>query len=110
MRRAEPVTEADLKPVKESAPSSEAAKAKAPKTETATAKTEKAAPKEKSPPVTDGATNKKVAKTEPAKENAGSKSEPAKPAESRPCCMADKAHRPLNHLCVGRSNPATSPT
>src|ERR1700724_3255088 len=33
-----------------------------------------------------------------------------KPAESRPCCMADKAHRPLNHLCVGRSNPATSPT
>jgi murein DD-endopeptidase MepM/ murein hydrolase activator NlpD len=68
VRRAEPVTEADLKLVKESAPSSEAAKAKAPKTETATVKTEKAAPKEKSPPVTDGATNKKVAKEQPAKE------------------------------------------
>jgi murein DD-endopeptidase MepM/ murein hydrolase activator NlpD len=68
VRRAEPVTNATLKPVNESARGNEPAKAKAPKTDLVTIKTEKAAPKEKSPAVTDEATNKKVAKAEPSKE------------------------------------------
>jgi murein DD-endopeptidase MepM/ murein hydrolase activator NlpD len=87
VRRAEPVTDADLKPVKESAPSSVATKTKAPNAETATPKIEKAAPKEKSPPVTDEATNKKVAKAESGKEKtdkAAAPKEKSIPAKTRP--------------------------
>jgi murein DD-endopeptidase MepM/ murein hydrolase activator NlpD len=98
VRRAEPVTDADLKPVKESASSGEGVKTKAPKTETATVKTEKAAPKEKSAPVKtrpagddvatikvektaakDPATAKTVAKTDTTKE----KKEKAAPAKEK---------------------------
>lgn len=81
VRRAEPVTEADLKPAKEAAPSNESTKPKPPKTETATVKTEKTAPKEKAPAVTEEAAGKKTAKAEPVKEKsdkpAATKEKPA---------------------------------
>jgi murein DD-endopeptidase MepM/ murein hydrolase activator NlpD len=77
VRRAEPVTDADSKPAKESAPSSETAKPKAPKTDAATVKTEKTAPKEKSPAVTDDA-SKKTAKADTTKEKSD---KPAAPKE-----------------------------
>jgi murein DD-endopeptidase MepM/ murein hydrolase activator NlpD len=77
VRRAEPATDADSKPVKESAPSSEAAKPKGPKTETAPVKTEKTAPKEKSPVVSDDA-SKKTAKADAPKEKSD---KPAAPKE-----------------------------
>jgi murein DD-endopeptidase MepM/ murein hydrolase activator NlpD len=77
VRRAEPVTDADSKPAKESAPSNETTKPKTPKTDTATVKTEKAAPKEKSPAVTDDA-SKKTAKVDTTKEKSD---KPAAPKE-----------------------------
>jgi murein DD-endopeptidase MepM/ murein hydrolase activator NlpD len=87
VRRAEPVTDVDLKPVKESAPSTEVAKAKTAKTDTAAVKTEKTAPKEKSPAVTDEATKKKVAKVEPSKEKTDKIAPPKEksvPAKTQP--------------------------
>src|SRR5256886_17706119 len=49
VRRAEPVTDADVKPVKESASSNESAKPKAPKSDTGTVRTARAeTPNEKS--------------------------------------------------------------
>jgi murein DD-endopeptidase MepM/ murein hydrolase activator NlpD len=77
VRRAEPVTDGDSKPAKESAPSNETAKPKAPKPDTATVKTEKTAPKEKSPAVMDEA-SKKTAKVETTKEKSD---KPAAPKE-----------------------------
>jgi murein DD-endopeptidase MepM/ murein hydrolase activator NlpD len=83
VRRAEPVTDADSKPAKESATTSEPAKPKTAKTETATPKAEK-----KSPVVTDEAANKKIAKTEPPKEKtdkvAAAPKEKSAPAKTQP--------------------------
>lgn len=76
VRRAEPVTDADSKPAKESAPSNETAKPKAPKPDTVTVKTEKTALKEKSPAVTDDA-SKKTAKAEAPKQKPAVAKEPA---------------------------------
>jgi murein DD-endopeptidase MepM/ murein hydrolase activator NlpD len=67
VRRAEPVADADSKPPKEPTAVADATRKMAPKTETATIKSEKIAPKEKAPLVTDEAPTKKVAKTEQAK-------------------------------------------
>ena len=81
VRRAEPVTEADLKPAKDTASSAESTKPKPAKPETAAIKTEKTAPKEKAPAASDEATSKKTAKVEPAKEKsdkpAATKEKPA---------------------------------
>jgi murein DD-endopeptidase MepM/ murein hydrolase activator NlpD len=82
VRRAEPVTAADLKApaIKETGPSADAAKSKTPKADVATAKTEKAPSKEKA-----SATVKvETANTEPLKEKAEKtvavKEKPANPA------------------------------
>jgi murein DD-endopeptidase MepM/ murein hydrolase activator NlpD len=89
VRRAEPVTDADSMPARESAPSNETAKPKAPKPDTATVKTEKTAPKEKSPAVTDDA-SKKTAKAEAPKEK------------------SDKPAAPKEKPVVAKTNPAES--
>ncbi|PYJ90436.1 MAG: hypothetical protein DME70_00660 [Verrucomicrobia bacterium] len=68
VRRAEPVTDANLKPVKDPAPNVDAAKSKTAKTEPAAVKAEKSATKEKSPALIEEAASKKVAKTETPKE------------------------------------------
>lgn len=68
VRRAEPVTEANLKPAKETAASAESTKPKPAKTENAAVKTEKTAPKEKAPAATEEAASKRTAKDEPTKE------------------------------------------
>ncbi|MEY2576928.1 MAG: hypothetical protein QOF80_2415 [Verrucomicrobiota bacterium] len=89
VRRAEPVTEADSKPAKESAPSNETAKPKAPKADTTTVKTETTARKEKAPAVPDDA-SKKTAKAEAPKEK------------------SDKPAAPKEKPVVAKTNPADS--
>jgi len=110
VRRAEPVTDADLKPVKESAPSNEAAKPKAPKTDTGTAKTEKTAPKEKSPAVTDDA-SKKTAKAEAPKEKSD---KPAPPKEKPAVAKAPPAENNVATIKVEKpaapKDPAATKT
>lgn len=87
-RRAEPVTEPDSKPSKETVSTNETARPKA-KTETAAVKTEKTAPKEKAPPITDEATSKKTAKTEPAKEKSEKPAAPKEKAVTAKTPVAD---------------------
>jgi murein DD-endopeptidase MepM/ murein hydrolase activator NlpD len=124
VRRAEPVTDADLKPVKESAPSTEVAKAKTAKTDTAAVKTEKAAPKEKLPVVTDEATKRKVAKVEPSKEKTekiAAPKEKSVPTKAQPAAedlttikvekMAAKEPAPTNAVAkaeTAKAKPAPS--
>jgi murein DD-endopeptidase MepM/ murein hydrolase activator NlpD len=105
VRRAEPVTDADSKPVKESAPSNEAAKPKTPKAETAPVKTEKAAPKEKSPSVTEDA-SKKTAKVDAPKEKSD---KPAAPKEKPAVTKAPPAENNLATIKVEKPAATKDP-
>ena len=118
-RRAEPVTEANSKAPKESAPSSETAKPKAPKTETATVKTEKAAPKEKLPAAADDA-SRRTAKTETTKEKPAvakdsaatktvAKTEPAKEKKDKPAAVKEKSDSDLPVIKVEKATVAKEP-
>ena len=110
VRRAEPVTDTDSTPVKESAPSNESAKPKAPKTETAPVKTEKTAPKEKSPAVTDDA-SRKTAKAEAPKEKSD---KPAAPKEKPAVAKAPSAENNVATIKVEKpvatKDPAATKT
>jgi murein DD-endopeptidase MepM/ murein hydrolase activator NlpD len=122
VRRAEPVTDADLKPAKESAPGTEVAKPKAPKTDTGTVKTEKTAPKEKSPVVTDEA-SKKTAKADAPKEKSEkpavakdsgatktvAKTEPSKEKKDKPAPAKEKADSEIPTIKVEKATVAKEP-
>jgi murein DD-endopeptidase MepM/ murein hydrolase activator NlpD len=119
VRRAEAVTDADSKLAKESAPSNETAKPKAPKPDTATVKTEKTAPKEKSPAVTDDA-SRKTAKAEAPKEKSDkpatpkdspatknvAKTEPAKEKKDKPATAKEKSDSDLPIIKVEKATVA----
>jgi murein DD-endopeptidase MepM/ murein hydrolase activator NlpD len=128
VRRAEPVTDEDVKPVKESAPSSEAAKPKAPKTDTVTVKTEKTAPKEKSdkpaapkekpavakaPPAENNVATIKVEKPAVAKDSSATKTvakmEPAKEKKDKPGPAKEKADSDLPMIKVEKATVAKEP-
>jgi murein DD-endopeptidase MepM/ murein hydrolase activator NlpD len=106
VRRAEPVTETDSKPVKETAPSNEAAKPKAPKTETAPVKTQKTAPKEKSPAATDDA-SKKTAKADAPKEKSD---KPAAPKEKAVVAKTPPAENNVATIRVEKAAAAKDPS
>ncbi|MEY2509819.1 MAG: hypothetical protein QOE26_582 [Verrucomicrobiota bacterium] len=122
VRRAEPVTDADSKPAKESVPSNETAKPKAPKPDTATVKTEKTAPKEKSPAVTDDV-SRKTAKAEAPKEKSDkpatpkdspatkivAKTEPAKEKKDKPAPAKEKSDSDLPVIKVEKATVAKEP-
>jgi murein DD-endopeptidase MepM/ murein hydrolase activator NlpD len=124
VRRAEPVTDADLKALpKESGPSAESAKSKTPKTDLATAKTEKtakadaakeksdkpAAPKEKSavtkaPAATDDMVTIKVEKAPATK--ALAKTETAKEKKDKPAPAKEKADSDLPTIKIEKVTAA----
>src|SRR5438067_1712198 len=129
VRRAEPVTDADLKPVKESASSNESAKPKAPKSDTGTVKTAKAAPtKEKSekpaapkekpavakmPPAENNVATIKVEKSAPVKDSSTNKTvaktEPAKEKKDIPAPAKEKADSDLPTIKVEKATVAKEP-
>jgi murein DD-endopeptidase MepM/ murein hydrolase activator NlpD len=103
--RAEPVTNADLKPVKESAPSNEAAKPKAPKTDVVPVRTEKTAKAD--------ATKEKSEKPAAAKESPATKTvaktEPAKEKKDKPGLAREKADSDLPMIKVEKATVAKEP-
>jgi murein DD-endopeptidase MepM/ murein hydrolase activator NlpD len=108
VRRAEPVTDTDSKPPKESASGNETAKPKAPKTDAAPVKTEKTAPKEKSPAVTDDA-SKKTAKADTTKEKSEKPAAPKeKPAVAKaPATENNVATIKVEKPAAPKDSPAT---
>jgi murein DD-endopeptidase MepM/ murein hydrolase activator NlpD len=103
--RAEPVTNADLKPVKESAPSNEAAKPKAPKTDAVPVRTEKTAKAD--------ATKEKSEKPAAAKESPANKTvantEPAKEKKDKPAPTKERADSDLPMIKVEKATVAKEP-
>jgi len=121
-RRAEPVTEEDSKPAKESAPSSETAKPKALKTDAPTVKADRTAPKEKAPVVADDA-SKKTGKADTTKEKSDkpaaskeaaatktvAKTEPAKEKKDKPSSSKEKADSEIPMIKVEKATVAKEP-
>ncbi|MDP9099310.1 MAG: peptidoglycan DD-metalloendopeptidase family protein [Verrucomicrobiota bacterium] len=122
VRRAEPVTDADSKPAKESAPSTETPKPKAAKPDIVTVKTQKPAAKEKSPAATDDA-SRKTAKVDTTKEKSDrpavpkdppatknvAKTEPAKEKKDKPAPAKEKSDSDLPVIKVEKATVAKEP-